>query len=390
MRRPPLLLRGSYVDRRPATLGMLVVLATLLELAAGAGLAYVAGFAVVRGVLARFDWVWLLAAAGALLVSFGGYYHAYLGIVRVGGGPVLPPWQQRAVVVAAFGGFLSRSGGRLDRDALRSAGASRDAAWVRAASLAGLEQGVLAIGGCVTSLAVLASGPARPRPDVTLPWAICTLPGLLIAFWAAERYRHRFRGGTGWRAVVGNSLDSIHLIRELLLDPRRWWPAIGGMALFWAADAFAVWAGLAAFGLRMNAAALFVGFASGMVFTRRTGPLAGAGTLALLLPRAIWACGAPLAAAVAGVFAYRLLALWLPMPVSLAAIPTLRQLTRGQLARGRAAPARALVPASRAVAARRAVPAREAVPAGEPLLAGDPLLAGEAGPAPPPCPSPPA
>jgi hypothetical protein len=38
-----------------------------------------------------------------------------------------------------------------------------------------------------------------------------------------------------------------------------------------AADAFATWAGVAAFGFRMNAAMLFVGFATGMVFTRRTG-----------------------------------------------------------------------------------------------------------------------
>ncbi len=351
-------LRGSLVERRPATLGVLVALATLLELAAGAGLAYVAGFASMRGVLARFDWVWLLAVAGALLVSFAGYYHAYLGIVRVEGGPVLPAWQLRAVVVAAFGGFLSSSGGMLDRDALRSAGASPEAARIRAVSLAGMEQGVLALGGAVSALAVLASGLARPRPDFTLPWAICTLPGFLIAFWVAERYRHRFRGGTGWRALVGGFLESIHLIRELFVHPGRWWPAIGGMALFWAADAFAAWAGLAAFGLRMNGAALFVGFATGMVFTRRTGPLAGAGILALLLPLAIWACGAPLAAAVAGVFAYRLLALWLPMPVSLAAIPALRQL-----------------------APRRPLPAGDAVPAGNAVPAGEPLLAEEAAPA---------
>ena len=51
------------------------------------------------------------------------------------------------------------------------------------------------------------------------------------------------------------------------------------MTLSWAADACATRAGLAMFGFRMNAAALFVGFATGMVFTRRTGPLAGAGVL---------------------------------------------------------------------------------------------------------------
>ena len=104
--------------------------------------------------------------------------------------------------------------------------------------------------------------------------------------------------------------------------------ALCGMALFWAADALATWAGLAMFGLRMNAAALFVGFATGMVFTRRTGPLAGAGVLAQVLPLTIWVSGAPLAAAVAGVFVYRVLALLLPMPVSLAVLPTLRQMAQ--------------------------------------------------------------
>lgn len=78
----------------------------------------------------------------------------------------------------------------------------------------------------------------------------------------------------------------------------------------------------------MNAAELFVGFATGMVFTRRTGPLAGAGVLALVLPLTIWVSGAPLAVAVAGVFVYRVLALLLPMPVSLAALPTLREMAQ--------------------------------------------------------------
>jgi hypothetical protein len=78
----------------------------------------------------------------------------------------------------------------------------------------------------------------------------------------------------------------------------------------------------------MNPAALFVGFATGMVFTRRTGPLAGAGVLALVLPVTIWVSGAPLAVAVAGVFVYRVLALLLPMPVSLAVLPTLRDMAQ--------------------------------------------------------------
>jgi hypothetical protein len=74
----------------------------------------------------------------------------------------------------------------------------------------------------------------------------------------------------------------------------------------------------------MSVAALIVGYGTGMVFTRRTGPLGGAGVLVLVLPPALWYSGAPLAAAVAGVFIYQVLFLWLPMPAALALLPTLR------------------------------------------------------------------
>jgi hypothetical protein len=74
----------------------------------------------------------------------------------------------------------------------------------------------------------------------------------------------------------------------------------------------------------MNVAALIVGFGTGMVFTRRMGPLGGAGVLILVLPPALWYSGASLAAAVAGVFIYQVLFLWLPMPAALTLLPTLR------------------------------------------------------------------
>jgi hypothetical protein len=104
--------------------------------------------------------------------------------------------------------------------------------------------------------------------------------------------------------------------------------AIGGMALFWAGDSLAVWSALAAFGLLMNGAALIVGYCTGMVVTRRTAPLAGAGTLTLILPLTIWASGAPLATAVVGVAACRHLGGWLSLPPALAGLPVLRETTR--------------------------------------------------------------
>jgi hypothetical protein len=98
------------------------------------------------------------------------------------------------------------------------------------------------------------------------------------------------------------------------------------MLTFWAAEILAVWAGLAAFGLRMDGAALIVGFCTGMIATRRLAPLAGSGLLTLFLALTIWYSGAPFTVAIAGVFAYRAMTLWLPMPFSLAALPALRKL----------------------------------------------------------------
>jgi uncharacterized membrane protein YbhN (UPF0104 family) len=323
-----------HMRRCGAGLSVLIALAALLELAAGAGLAYVAGFSRVRSVLGDVQWAWLVVLVGALAVSVTGYYFAYRGIFRVEEGPEVPARQMRAVVAAGFGGLFAHGRGALDQYVLEAAGAGTREARARATGLAGLEQGVLAIGGCGAAIAVLASGFARPPGDVTIPWVVLPVPGFLVAFWAAERYRDRFSLRVGWRAALGTFLDSLHLIRELFVRPRRWGLALLGMALFWAAECFAVWAALAAFGVRMNAATLIVGFGTGMLFTRRVGPLGGAGILALALPPALWSSGVPLAAAVAGVFAYRALSLWLPMPVALAVLPTLRAMSEHQIGPG--------------------------------------------------------
>jgi hypothetical protein len=316
---------GDYLRGRWWSLAMLLAFATALELAAGTGLAYLAGFGRVHAVLARCDWVWLAALVGALGVSFVGYYYAYQGMFSVAGGPRLQRWQLRTAVTVGFGGLLARIA---DRYALLAVGASPAEARTRVYGLAGLEYGMLALGATGAAIAVLVSGSSQARPDVTIPWAVIPVPGLLIAFWAAENWRGRFRDQPGWRGHLGSFLESVHLIRAMFISPRRYGVALAGMALFWASAAFAAWAGMAAFGFRMTAASMFLGFATGMVFTPRTGPMGGAGVLTLCLPLALWYTGAPLAVAVTGIFAYRVLTLWLPMPASIALLRALR--TMGQ------------------------------------------------------------
>ncbi|MBV9447826.1 MAG: hypothetical protein JO345_18225 [Streptosporangiaceae bacterium] len=317
---------GHHIERRGPALAMLLVLAAALQLAAGTGMAYVAGFSSVHALLGDFQPVWLAAVVGALGISFAGYYYAYEGMFTVDGGPTMKGSQMRTVVTVGFGGFLAHGGGVIDRYALEAAGADQREAKTRVSGLAGLEHGVLALGGTGCAVAVLASGSGQPPMDFTIPWAVIPVPGFLIAFWLAERYRDQFRGRDGWRGSLGNFLESIHLIRAMFVQPGRFAIPLAGMALFWAADAFAAWSGMAMFGFRMNVASMFVGFATGMVFTRRTGPLAGAGVLMLCLSLTIWYSGAPLAVAVVGIFVYRVLALWLPMPASLALLPTLRRM----------------------------------------------------------------
>jgi uncharacterized membrane protein YbhN (UPF0104 family) len=314
-----------HIDRCAAELAALIAVAVLLDLAAGTGLAYMAGFARVLAVLKHVHWQWLVVALGALCVSFTGYYLAYRGVYGARGGYRLPHRKLLAVVAAGFGGFLAHGGRTPDDLALQAAGADRREVFVRVSTLGGMEQGVLALGGCVAAIVVLCLRLHVPF-GVTMPWAIIPVPGFVLAFVAAEFWTGRLRGRGGWRERVSIFLDSVRLVRQLITRPVRYRPALAGMIAFWAADAFAAWAALAAFGLSMEAAAMLVGFCTGMLFTRRMAPLAGAGILTAALAMAIWWSGAPLAVAVAGIFVYRMFSLWLPMPFALASLPVLRGL----------------------------------------------------------------
>jgi hypothetical protein len=319
-----------HIDRRGAELLAVILAAGALELAAAAGLAYVTGFAAVLAAFARAAarWPWLLAVLGSLGTSFAGYYYAYQGIYRAEGGYDLTGRQMRALVTAAFGGFFAHGGTTPDDIALQAAGAGHRDSLVRVGALGGIEQGILAIGGLGSSITVLLLGFPLPPASFTLPWAVTPVPAAVAVLWFAGRYAARLRRYGGWRGKLSVLLDSILLARQIFARPLRHGYAFVALGLFWGGDAFAVWAALAAFGLQMDGAAFVVGYCTGMVLTRRTAPLAGAGILMLILPVTLWYSSAPLAVAVAGVFAYRILSIWAPMPFALAGLPVLREIAR--------------------------------------------------------------
>lgn len=316
----------TFIARRGPQILLLIGLAAVLQVAAGVGMGFWSGTNKVDLILGKFSPDWLGAMLIGLIVSFVGYYFVYQEIYRVDAGPKLSRKEMVATVGTGFGGFFAHGGSALDQYALRAAGASERESSVRVASLGGLEHGILGIFGCGAAVAVLLMGLGRPPLDFSLPWAIVPLPGFLLAFWLARRYESRFRDTSGWRHHLGVFIDSILLIRQLFERPFDHAAALLGMGLFWAADLFAAWSGMAMFGFHMSWAPFIVAMATGMVFSRRTGPLGGAGVLTVVLALTVEYSGAPFADAVAGIFAYRIFALWIPMPFSLLALPTMRRL----------------------------------------------------------------
>jgi hypothetical protein len=320
-------LSGNLIDRRRAALAAPILLAVGLNVAAVAGLAEIAGFRAVYASLTRIQWPWLCAVPAALAMSAAGYYVAYRQIYAAEGGYELSRRPLAAMVAVGFGGLFDTGGISQDGLVLQASGASRREAMVRVTTLGGMEQAMLALYGCAASIAWLCLDLPGVPLDVTQPWAVIPVPAFAAAFWLASRYRARLAGRAGWGARLSVLTDAVLLIRALLARPVRNRSATGGMALFWAGDALAVWSALAAFGFLMNGAAFIVGYCTGMVFTRRIAPVAGAAMLTLILPLTIRATGAPLATAITGVWAYRVLCFWLPLPTALASLPVLRDIT---------------------------------------------------------------
>ncbi|HWD75256.1 MAG TPA: hypothetical protein VG371_08960 [Solirubrobacteraceae bacterium] len=318
-----------FVNETWKPLTGLILLIALLFAAGGVGMAYVAGFGAVQQRLDHAHWWWLAPSGAGVVAAYVGYFFAYRAINRAEDGPTLQFPSLLAVVTAGFGGFLAQGGTALDEFAMRAGGAEQREAKVRVSALAGFEHGALALIVCPASIAALIVGAVLPRHDFVWPWAVIPPLGFALAIWLAERYRDRLRERDGWQGKLGMFYDAIHLVWEILRRPGTHGYAVLGMMLYWGGDMFALWAATAAFGFHMTALEVIVALGTGMVLTRRTAPLAGAGVVLVALVATLWnAAGVPFAAATLGVAAYRLFTLFGPMPVGLAGLPKLRALGR--------------------------------------------------------------
>jgi len=317
---------------RPVTrareLAALTALAVLLYVGAATGLAAIPGYDTMRHTLATVRWGWLLASLGGVAAALGGYLLAWGGLARGGpGGVSLTRRQRIAVVVAGFGGFIGRGGSAIDRYAMLAGGLDEREADVRLTGLDALEHTPLAVGCCAAAFYLIAIGQTDPPPlDFVWPWAVGPLLGAALVIPAVIRYRDRFRDARGFRRYLGIGLDAVALLGALIKDRHCGPQAFAGMTLFWVGEIFALWAGLAAFGVQLLFPIVIIADAVGYVLTRRAAPLGGAGFIDTFLALCLWDCGAPLAGAIAGVFAYRFFSLFFVMPASFAVLPTLRSI----------------------------------------------------------------
>ena len=320
--------QAGWLDRtlgRSHKVTLLVVVAALLATAALVGLAWVAGYGRVWQLLRHPGWGWLGAAAAAEAFAYLGYTFAYREVVRAERGPELGVPKAAALVATGFGVFLEGGGFALDREALRRAGLPKVEARRRVLGLGALEYAVLAPATAAVAAVVLARG-LPVNTSLTLPWIIGVPVGAILAL-TALRFRRRLDGGGGVRERLGHGLRALELVLCLARSPRRHGLAFVGMVVYWLGDIVCLWATLRAFeGQTPPVAQLIVGYATGYALTRRALPLGGAGVVEALLPFALGWVKIPLAPALLGVFAYRLINLWLPMIPALAGLPSLHRL----------------------------------------------------------------
>jgi uncharacterized membrane protein YbhN (UPF0104 family) len=288
-----------------------IVIGAVLAGAALAGDGWVAGFATVRDLIVDAAWQYLPVAIGFVALSHVAYSLAYREVLHREGGPPMSRRHVGASVLAGFGMLTPRAGFSLDRAVCQEQGMSADDARDRVLTLGMLEYALLAPAAFVCATVLLIQNfPARG--GVVLSWVVGVPVGTVV-FMLLMRHRDRLpRNGWVWRGLR-SALDAVSAMLRVVSTSRAGLLAIVGMAAYWAADIAALGACLAVVRHTVPVAVLVVGYASGYAFTRRSMPLAGAGAAEALMPFAMHWMTVPLAAAVAGVFAYRMCNLWLPL-----------------------------------------------------------------------------
>jgi uncharacterized membrane protein YbhN (UPF0104 family) len=305
-------LRARHLEYGRRHIAAFVLLGAALACAALAGVAWAAGFDRIADFLSRPAWTWFPIALGGEVVAYLGYTLAFHEITRVEAKTRVRFLETVALVAAGFGMFIARGGFAVDHEILERRCDDKSEAKLRVLGLGMLEYVILAPATCAAACVLLVRH-SHISTGFTMPWAVGVPAGFLLAFALMSR-RGWFSGANGWRGTIGTALDALGLLDRMARRGGAGVRAVLGMALYWAGDAFCLWACLHVFfGHELSVAAFVVGYATGYALSRRTLPLAGAGVVEALLPFALLWVSLPLAAGMLAVLMYRVLNLWLPL-----------------------------------------------------------------------------
>jgi uncharacterized membrane protein YbhN (UPF0104 family) len=249
---------------------------------------------------------WIALIAVAELLTYPAYALAYRSVACVHGhAPLGLPLAAR-IVAAGFGPFHVAGGFGIDKQALHALHEDERSARVRVLGLGVLEWALLAPTTCIVAIVFLVQG-ADILPSLLWPWAIAVPVGLGLALWVSAPGRReriaRIRGRR--RAWLGDLLDGVGVLHELISHPLKYWGAWVGTAAYWAADIAAFYAALRTFGLHLDFGRVIIAYATGYAATRRSLPLGGAGVTEVLMSYALYWVREPLAPALAAVVMYR-------------------------------------------------------------------------------------
>ncbi len=298
------------LERHPL---MLTAFAATIAAGAAVGMTVAAGPSAVIARIERLDPVWIAVAAGARLASYLGYALAHRRVTAACGRSELEAETAARVVAFGAGATSVKGGFSIDIRALRGAGASLPQARAHVAALALLEYVVLALAGWTCSLLLI--GAPGVQAVAVWPWALGVPAGVLLAALAWPRLRARTRRGRAGPRVASVVRGAEILAREWR-RPLGAVAALAGMALYWAAEACALWAALRGFGISCAPTIAILGCATGYVLTPRGLPLAGAGITEALVPVSLMWLGVPLAAAVPAALASELTRLAVSLPLA--------------------------------------------------------------------------
>jgi uncharacterized membrane protein YbhN (UPF0104 family) len=147
------------------------------------------------------------------------------------------------------------------------------------------------------------------------PVALSAIPAVAAALAIALALGFAFRPRSGKAALIGDAVrDAVALVRAR--DAR-----LAGAPAYWAFDAAVLWSMLHAFGHAPSIAVVVLAYFVGQVANTLPLPGSVSGGIAGVLI----AFGVPAAVALPAVLAYRTIAVWLPVPLAVAALTRLRR-----------------------------------------------------------------